>query len=155
MGRVIPPALLFAALACLLAFAPRPVRPAALARRAARRRCWSRSCRSARVGRAVFLGCWAITVATAAIVHLPRCLTRAAPLMLGINAGAWSGATVAIAGTTLDLARPRRGWRWSCPVRWLVATHRGVAVKVVLELAYRHRAARRRAADRADAGLCP
>jgi hypothetical protein len=80
---------------------------------------------------AIFLGCWASTVATAALVHFPHRLTGRRPALIGINAGAWAGATVAIAGTTLDLAKAAPWLALVVPGAWLVATRRGVAVKVV------------------------
>ena len=130
-GGVVPPALLFAALACMLAFAPRATRlPAVIAALVA----------AVSVAQAplppkwveyVFLGCWASTVATAALVHFPRRLTGWRPIALGANAGVWAGATVAIAGTTLDLAKAAPWLALVIPGAWLVATKRGVAVKVV------------------------
>ncbi len=52
-------------------------------------------------------------------------------LGLGINAGGWAGATVAIAGTSLDVAKAAPWLALVAPGAWLVATRRGVAVKVV------------------------
>ncbi len=130
-GGVVPPALLFAALACMLAFAPRPARlPAALAALVAAVLVAQLPLRPAWV-EGVFLGCWASIVATAALVHFPRRLTGRRPLLLGVNAGAWAGATVAIAGTTLDLAKAAPWLALAVPGAWLVATRRGVAVRVV------------------------
>ena len=79
----------------------------------------------------IFLGCWVSTVAAAALVHFPRRLTGRRPLLIGMNGGAWAGATVAIAGTTLDLARAAPWLALVVPGAWLVATRRGIAVKVV------------------------
>ena len=79
----------------------------------------------------VFLGCWASTVAAAAMVHFPQWLRGPAPLLFGLNAGSWAGATVAVAGTTLDLAKASLWLALVLPGAWLVATQRSVAVKVV------------------------
>jgi hypothetical protein len=54
---------------------------------------------------AVFLGCWLSVAATAATVHLPRALGRWGSLALALNAGFWSGAVVALAGSSLDLLK--------------------------------------------------
>ena len=130
-GGVVPPALLFAALACLLAFAPRPARlPAAVAALLAAVAV-AQIPIPVRWVEFVFLGCWASTVVSAALVHFPRALTGRAPLLLGVNTGAWAGATVALAGTTLDLVKAAPWLALAVPGAWLVATRRGVAVKVV------------------------
>ncbi len=130
-GGVVPPALLFAALACMLAFAPRAARlPAALAAIAV----------AVLVAQAplppgsvelVFLGCWTSTALAAVLVHFPRRLRGPVPLLLGVNAGGWAGATVALAGTTLDVVKAAPWLALLLPGAWLVATRRGVAVKVV------------------------
>jgi hypothetical protein len=126
---VLPPALLFAALGFVLAFAPRAaVAPALLAALlgalavtlAAPPAAWTE---------AIFLGCWLSVAATALLVHLPRGLGPAAAVPLAMNVGAWAGATVAVAGSTGDLLR-------ALPValiagRLLVARGSGVAIKVV------------------------
>ncbi len=79
---------------------------------------------------AIFLGLWASTVLTAALVHFPQ-RRRAVLLVLGVNAGLWAGASIAVAGTALDLARAAAWLALVLPGAWLVATRRGVAVKVV------------------------
>ena len=130
-GGAVPPALLFAALACLLAFAPRPARlPAIVAALLTAGLVAQLPLPPAWV-EAIFFGCWVSTVVTAALVHWPGRLTGQRPLGLGINAGAWAGATVAIAGTTVDLVRAAPWLALVVPGAWLVATRRGVAVKVV------------------------
>ena len=130
-GGVVPPALLFAALACMLAFAPRVSRwPTVLAAIAAAGLVAQLPLRTAWV-EVIFFGCWASTVSTAACVHFQRHLTGRRPLLIGINAGAWAGATVAIAGTTLDLVKAAPWLALVVPGVWLAARGRGVAVKVV------------------------
>jgi hypothetical protein len=123
--------LLFAALACLLAFAPRTSRLPAIVAALIAAAIVAQVPLPPRWVEGVFLGCWASTVATAALVHFPGRLTGRRSLALGVNAGAWAGATVAIAGTTLDLAEAAPWLVLVAPGAWLVATRRGVAVKVV------------------------
>ena len=130
-GGVVPPALLFAALACMLAFAPRRVRLPAVVAALLAAVAVAQLPLPPRWVEGVFLGCWASTVATAALVHFPRRLTGRRTLLLGLNAGAWAGATVALAGTTVDLAKAAPWLALVVPGAWLVATRRGVAVKVV------------------------
>ncbi len=130
-GGVVPPALLFAALACMLAFAPRGIRlPAIIAAFVTAIAVAQLPLPPAWV-EVVFLGCWASTVGTAVLVHFPRRLPGRRALVLGFNAGAWAGATIAIAGTTLDLVKAAPWLALLVPGAWLVATRHGVAVKVV------------------------
>jgi hypothetical protein len=51
----------------------------------------------------VFLGCWMSLAATAMFVHLRDGPTPRVALALSINAGLWSGAVIALAGSPLDL----------------------------------------------------
>jgi hypothetical protein len=53
----------------------------------------------------VFLGCWASVAATAVAVHLPRGMTATGAVGLSFNAGLWSGAEVALAGSRLDIVK--------------------------------------------------
>ncbi len=130
-GGVVPPALLFAALACMLAFAPRAFRLPALVAALVAGFLVAQAPLPARWVEGVFLGCWASTVGTAALVHFPRRLNGWRPTALGLNAGAWAGATVAIAGTTRDLALAAPWLALVAPGALLVARGNGVAVKVV------------------------
>jgi hypothetical protein len=52
---------------------------------------------------AVFLGCWASIIASAAIVHGPRTLQDKAALALSLNAGVWTGAVIALASSKVAL----------------------------------------------------
>lgn len=130
-GGVVPPALFFAALACALAFAPKGSRWPALLAALVAAFAASQLPLPTRWVEAIFLGLWTSTVITAAIVHFPRRLAGRTPLALAINGGLWAGATIAIAGTTLDLAKAAPWLALVLPGAWLVATRRGVAVKVV------------------------
>ena len=130
-GGIVPPALLFAALACCLAFAPAGRRRPALAAALIAAFGVAQLPLPPAWVEAVFLGCWVSTIVTAAMVHLPRALGGWRPPMLAANAGAWAGATIAIAGTTVDLVAAAPWLALVVPGGWLVATQRGVAIKVV------------------------
>jgi hypothetical protein len=53
----------------------------------------------------VFLGCWLSVAASAATVHLPGGLTPRWAFAASLNAGFWSGAVIALAGSPLDLLK--------------------------------------------------
>ncbi len=130
-GGVVPPALMFAALACMLAFAPAWRRGAAGLAALATAFTVAQLSLPPKSVEIVFLGCWASLIATAAMVHFGGHLSGYRPLAFAINAGAWAGTTVAIAGTTLDLVAAALWLALAAPFAWLVASGRGVAVKVV------------------------
>ena len=130
-GGALPPALLCAALAFALAFAPRrAVVPALVVVAVIAMAFASLPLRSAWT-EAIFIGCWVGVVATAAAVHLPSGPGRALAVVLATNAGIWAGATVAVAGAPADLARALPVALLVFPARWLVAHRGAIAVKVV------------------------
>jgi hypothetical protein len=104
-GGALPPALLSAALGLALAFAPRrawlpslvtlTTTTVSLAALPIHRE-WLEG---------VFLGGWVSVAATAATVHLPRGLNAGTAVALSLNAGLWSGAEIAVAGSRLDIAK--------------------------------------------------
>jgi hypothetical protein len=53
----------------------------------------------------VFLGCWLSVAASAATVHLPGGLGPRLAFAASLNAGFWSGAVIALAGSRLDLLK--------------------------------------------------
>jgi hypothetical protein len=53
----------------------------------------------------VFLGCWLSVAASAATVHLPGGLGPRWAFAASLNAGFWSGAVIALAGSRLDLLK--------------------------------------------------
>ncbi len=130
-GGVLPAALLCAALAFALAFAPRRAVAPALALLAVFaigvvllpiKPAWTE---------AVFIGCWVSVVLTAASVHLPAGPGAAMAFGLAANAGIWAAATVAVSGVPADLARALPVALLVLPARWLIAQRGGIAVKVV------------------------
>lgn len=129
-GGALPPALLFAALGLALAFAPRrmiawTVGLAALAALGAS---------FLRIANAwedpIFLGCWLSVALAAASVHLPGGVGAAWAAILALNSGLWAGAVIAAAGRPLDLAIAAPAMLLCVPGAWLVASGRGIAVKV-------------------------
>ena len=106
-GGVLPPALLFAALAFALAHAPRGVRLAAAL--AAFVTAVAQVAVAPRAVDLVLTGCWLSVIVISASIHLRRGVGTRLALALGVNAGVWAGATVAAA--------------------WLVASRRGIALK--------------------------
>lgn len=130
-GGVLPPALLFAALAFMLPFASRRALLPALGVAAAAAiavvnlpipKPWTD---------AIFIGCWVSVIVTAALVHLGRAPGRGVAMPLALNAGAWAGGTVAVAGASSDLFKALPVLLLAVPGQWLVAQGRGIAVKVV------------------------
>lgn len=130
-GGALPPALLCAAVGLALAFAPR--------------RAWLPSLVTVTgttivlaalpIPRewleGVFLGCWASVAATAATVHLPRGPTASGAVGLSLNAGLWSGAEVALAGSRLDIAKALVCVLLFVPAAFIVDWRAPIIVKVV------------------------
>lgn len=77
----------------------------------------------------VRLGAWIAAAATAVTVHLPR-RRFALALLLGADAGLWTGAAASIDGA-FPLLPEAAPWALLClPGGWLAARRWGVAVKV-------------------------
>jgi hypothetical protein len=79
----------------------------------------------------VFLGCWMTVTVSAASVHLPRGLGLRSALALSLNAGFWSGAVVALAGSRLDFAKALPCALVLLPAAWVVRGHAALVVKIV------------------------
>lgn len=127
---MLPPALLFAALVLMLAFASRRsalsgIGVAAIAAIAVANlpvpKPWTET---------VFVGCWFSVVVIAVLVHLKRGPGIAAAVPLALNAGAWAGGTFAVAGSGANLTKALQALLLVLPGRWLVAHRGGIAVKV-------------------------
>jgi ABC-type proline/glycine betaine transport system permease subunit len=130
-GGVLPPALLFAALPFALGFAPRRALPAALdATLAAAVALYALPIPQA-LTEIVFVGYRASVMGTAAMVHLGSGIGLRLAVPLGINAGAWASATVAVSGVCADLVKALPVLLLVLPSQWLVAHRGGIAVKVV------------------------
>ena len=129
-GGALPPALLFAALGLALAFAPRRILAPAvvLAIFAAVGASFLRVATSWEDP--IFLGCWISVAIAAASVHIPGGVRSFWVVILALNSGVWAGAVVAAAGKALDLAIAAPIVLLCIPGAWLVATGRGIAVKV-------------------------
>jgi hypothetical protein len=130
-GGALPPALLCAAVGLALAFVPR--------------RAWLPSLVTLTMTtvvlaalpipgewlEGVFLGCWASVAATAAAVHVPRGLTASGAVGLSFNAGLWSGAEVALAGSRLDIGKALLCVLLLFPAAFIVDWRAPIVVKVV------------------------
>lgn len=130
-GGALPPALLCAAVALALVFAPR--------------RAWLPSLVTLTITtvvlaalpiprewlEGVFLGCWASVAATAVTVHVPRGITASSAVGLSFNAGLWSGAEVALAGSRLDIAKALACALLLFPAACIVDWRAPIIVKVV------------------------
>ena len=130
-GGSLPPALLFAALAFALAFAPRRAVLPALGVVVVMALVSSRLTFSARWQDAIFFGLWAGVVGSALTVHLPGGPGPRVALLLAANAGIWAGVVIGASGAPLDLARAALALLVIVPARWLAATRARIAVKVV------------------------
>lgn len=79
----------------------------------------------------VFLGGWMSVVASAAMVHLRRGLSPGGALALSFNAGLWSGAEIALAGSRLDLAKALACALLLAPAAMMVGCRVSIIVKVI------------------------
>ncbi len=129
-GGALPPALLFAALGLALSFAPRRIiaPSAVLAIVAAIGTSFLRVATTWEDP--IFLGCWIGVALAAASVHIPGGVRPAWAVILSLNSGLWGGAVIAAAAPRLDLAIAASAVVICIPGAWLVATGRGIAVKV-------------------------
>lgn len=129
-GGVLPPAILFAALAFALAFAPRRVLLPALGLAVAFAVAIALVSVPKTWTEAIFAGCWISVALTAVLVHLPRGIPTPVALVAAANAGLWAGATVGVTGTIGDLAKAVPVLLIALPATWLTAHRGGIAVKV-------------------------
>lgn len=130
-GGALPPALLCAAVGLALSFAPRQARIWAIALMAVAALAFTFAPISDAWRETVFLGCWLSAVLACASVHLPKGLPTTLAVVLGLNAGVWAGAVITVAGARPDLFVALPFLLLSIPGAWLVATGRGIAIKVV------------------------
>jgi len=130
-GGALPPALLCAALGLALAFAPRRTWMPSLAALAATAAVVALMSIPAGWREIAFLGCWISVIACAASVHLPHALRMRAAIALSLNSGLWSGATIAVAGSHIDLLKALPCALVLLPASWLVDRRVPIAIKVV------------------------
>ena len=79
----------------------------------------------------VFLACWAVVVAACTSVHLPRGPGVRLAIALALIGGMLAGGLVALAGSPGDLAIALPCTLLVVPAAWLVASGRGIGVKIV------------------------
>lgn len=130
MGGTLPAALLTAALAFALAFAPRRVVAAALGLLVIAAFTASLAPAGMLPPPVVFAGCWLSVIATAGAVHLPNGVGPRIALLLSVNAGLWAGAAIAVSESPLALAQALPAALLVVPAAWLVAHRGAIAVKV-------------------------
>ena len=104
-GGALPPGLLLAGLALALAFAPPKAGRWALAAAVLLAASTQLAPFPAAWADGLFMGCWISLVVTALCVHLPGGLGSRAAVALGVNAGLWSGAVLAVAGGGFDFLK--------------------------------------------------
>jgi hypothetical protein len=126
----LPAALLVAALAFALSFAPRRALWIGLPILAV-------ACLAASLVRtplawqdALFLACWASVIATAALVHLPKGVGVGLGIGAAANAGLWSGLLIGTAGEPSDLVKIIPVALLCIPGAWLAAHPARIALKV-------------------------
>lgn len=130
-GGSLPPALLCAALGFALAYAPRRIIPFALMIMALAALAGNMLAVPPVWHDGAFLGLWLSIVATALCVHLSGGVGHRLAIGLSLNGGLWVGVVIAAAGTRLDLLKSLPLAMLCVPGGWLVATRRGIAIKVV------------------------
>jgi len=130
-GGALPPALLFAALGFLLAYAPRKLTPpAVLAMVAGAAGAFAIGVPD-NLEEIAFAGCWISVMATALLLHLPGRLGALPLTMVGLNAGVWAGAVISVAGTPLDLVIALPAVLVVVPAALILHTPARVGVKIV------------------------
>ena len=129
-GGALPPALLLAALAFVLAHASPRVRVWSLIALLGAITALSQLALPGDWLETVFLGCWISTAGTAAAVHLPRGPGLVGGILFALNAGFWAQAVVALSGTPHDLLAALAVVLLIVPAAWLVARGASIAVKV-------------------------
>ena len=129
-GGALPPALICAALGFALAYAPRRAWAFALLALVLIAFAMSYVAAPLSLRDPAFYGCYASIVVAALCVHLPRGVPSWLAVALGANAGLWTGAVISVAGVKLDLLKSLPFALLCIPGAWLVATRRGIAIKV-------------------------
>lgn len=130
-GGALPAALIFAALGFGLSFAPRSVRGPALGIAAIAAVAGVHVPVDLSTTELTYLACWACVTIASASVHLPGGLSKAAALVLALACGTSAGAVIALTGSLRDLGTALPAALVIVPASWLVASGRGIAVKVV------------------------
>ncbi len=130
-GGALPPALLCAAVGLALAFAPRRAAVPSLVTLITTTVVLATLPIQGEWLEDVFLGGWVSVAATAATVYLPRGLTSRSAVALSLNAGFWSGAEVALAGSRLDIVTALAGSLLFLPAAFIVDWRAPIMIKVV------------------------
>ena len=130
-GGALPPAMLAASLCLALAYAPPKVRAPAAAIFCAAALALAFVPWPAGLIEYVFLASWAAVIAACASVHLSRGIDARLADALALIGGGLAGALVSLAGSPSDLAIALPCTLIVVPAAWLVASGRGIGVKIV------------------------
>lgn len=130
-GGTLPAALIFAALGFGLSFAPRSIRVPALLTAAIGAVIMLQVPIDVSRAEVVYFVCWASVIVAAASVHLPAGLPDPGAMALSLVCGASAGAVIGLVGSSADLPIALMAAAVILPASWLVASGRGIAVKVV------------------------
>ena len=130
-GGALPPALLIAAFALALAFAPRKIFVTAMIAMAIPAVLISFVPVGHQWADPLFFGCWVSVLACALVVHLPGGVGPRLAIVLALDAGFWAGAVIAVAGKPPDLLIALPCVLLAFPGAWLVAKKWQIAVKVL------------------------
>jgi hypothetical protein len=130
-GGFLPPAILIAALALVLAFLPlrRAAAAAALLVLVTLAAWWSGPPQS--WIEPIFVGCWLSVVATTALAYRPLNVPGSLFMVAAANAGLWAGLVTSVAGTARDLAIALSCVLIALVARPIVVRGGGIGVKVV------------------------
>lgn len=130
-GGPLPPALIAAALGLALAYAPPKARVPAILVFCLAASAMTLLALDAGIIEFVYLGCWASVIACAVSVHFPKWLQFRLVLGLALVSGGTAGAVLSLSGTSSDLLIALPCILTVVPAAWLVATSRGIVVKIV------------------------
>lgn len=130
-GGTLPAALIFAALGFGLSFVPRPIRVPALLTAAIGALIILQLPIDISRAEVVYFACWSSVIVAAASVHLPAGLPKSGAITLALVCGAAAGAVIGLVGSPADLAIAMTAAVVVVPASWLVASGRGIAIKVV------------------------
>lgn len=130
-GGTLPAALIFAALGFGLSFAPRSIRAPALLTAAISATIMLQAPIDVTRAEVVYFACWGSVIFAAASVHLPAGLPSRGAITLALVCGSAAGAVIGLVGNPADLVIALTAAIVIFPASWLVASGRGIAVKVV------------------------
>lgn len=127
----LPAALLCAALGLILAFSPRRTLALSLSALTATALLFASIPFDPTWSGAILLGCWISVLLTAVLVYVPGRVGFKPAMLLGVNAGVWSGATIGAAEGWLEFGGTLPWALLGVPGGWVVARGGRVGLKVL------------------------